>query len=117
MRIAILSSEALPFAKTGGLADVSGSLTKALHAQAVDSLLILPLYDQVDRALLTGTFVEDVQVEWRGRKSQIPVRISDALGAPTYLIEAPHYFSRPSIMERPTISNGSLFFAARLLLC
>ena len=97
MRIAILSSEALPFAKTGGLADVSGSLTKALHAQAVDSLLILPLYDQVDRALLTGTFVEDVQVEWRGRKSQIPVRISDALGAPTYLIEAPHYFSRPSI--------------------
>ncbi|MGZ8848659.1 MAG: glycogen synthase [Pyrinomonadaceae bacterium] len=97
MRVAILSSEALPFAKTGGLADVSGSLTKALHAEDVDSLLILPLYDQVDRSLITGTFVEDLEVEWRGRKPRIPVRISDALGAPTYLLEAPHYFSRPSI--------------------
>lgn len=97
MRVAILSSEAVPFAKTGGLADVSGSLTKALHKESVDSLLVLPLYDQVDRDLLTGTYVEDLEVSWRGRKPRIPVRISDALGAPTYLIEAPHYFSRPSI--------------------
>src|SRR6058998_3006395 len=101
MRIAILSSEALPFAKTGGLADVSGSLAKALHAENVDSLLILPLYDQVDRSLLTGTFVEDLEVEWRGRKPRIPVRMSDALGAPTYLIESPHYFSRASIYGAP----------------
>ncbi len=31
MRIAILTSEAVPFAKTGGLADVSGALPKALQ--------------------------------------------------------------------------------------
>ena len=97
MRVAILSSEALPFAKTGGLADVSGSLTKALHAEAVDSLLILPLYNQVDRELLTGTYAEDLEVNWRGRRPRVPVRISDALGAPTYFIESPHYFSRKSI--------------------
>ena len=30
MRVAILSSEAVPFAKTGGLADVAGALPKAL---------------------------------------------------------------------------------------
>ena len=36
LRVAILSSEAVPFAKTGGLADVSGALTKALHAEGVD---------------------------------------------------------------------------------
>jgi starch synthase len=97
VRVAILSSEALPFAKTGGLADVSGSLTKALHAQDVDSLLILPLYDQVDRSLITGTYVEDLEVAWRGSKPRIPVRISDALGAPAYLLEAPPYFSRAAI--------------------
>ena len=110
MRIAILSSEALPFAKTGGLADVSGALTKALHAESVDSLLILPLYDQVDRSLLAGTFVEDLEIEWRGRKLQIPVRISDALGAPSYLIEAPHYFSRPSIYGAPDDFERFAFF-------
>ncbi|HZI48951.1 MAG TPA: glycogen/starch synthase, partial [Pyrinomonadaceae bacterium] len=97
MRVVILSSEALPFAKTGGLADVAGSLTKALHKESVDSLLILPLYDQVDRDLLTGTYVEDLEVNWRGRKPQVPVRISDALGAPAYFIEAPHYFSGKNI--------------------
>src|SRR5436853_3982071 len=97
MRVAILSPEAVPFAKVGGLADVSGALTKALHAENVDSLLVLPLYDQVDRSLITETFVEDLEVQWRGRKSRLPVRMSDALAAPTYLIEAPHYFSRPSI--------------------
>jgi len=49
VRIAILSPEAVPFAKVGGLADVSGALTKALRAAGVDSLLVLPLYDSIDR--------------------------------------------------------------------
>jgi starch synthase len=110
MRVAILSSEALPFAKTGGLADVSGSLTKALHAENVDSLLILPLYDQVDRSLITGTYVEDLEVEWRGGKPRVPVRMSDALGAPTYLIEAPHYYSRASIYGEPDDFERFAFF-------
>jgi len=110
LRVAILSSEALPFAKTGGLADVSGSLTKALHAQDVDSLLILPLYDQVDRALITGTYVEDLEVAWRGGKPRIPVRISDALGAPAYLIEAPHYFSRAAIYGESDDHERFAFF-------
>ncbi|HKP36677.1 MAG TPA: glycogen/starch synthase [Pyrinomonadaceae bacterium] len=110
MRVAILSSEALPFAKTGGLADVSGSLTKALHAQDVDSVLIVPLYDQVDRSLISGTYVEDLEVPWRGGKPKISVRISDALGAPTYLLEAPHYFSRPGIYGEPDDYERFAFF-------
>ena len=110
MRVAIFSSEALPFAKTGGLADVSGSLTKALHNESVDSLLILPLYEQVDRDLLTGTYVEDLEVNWRGRKPHIPVRVSDALGVPTYFIEAPHYFSRKNIYGDPDDFERFAFF-------
>ncbi len=97
MRVAILSSEAVPFAKTGGLADVSGALTKALHVQGVDSLLILPLYDQVDRKLLSGIFIDDLEVEWRGTRSRIRVWKSDELKAPTYLIEAGPYFERDNI--------------------
>jgi starch synthase len=97
MRVAILSSEAVPFAKTGGLADVSGALAKALHAEGADSFLITPLYDQVDRGLLRGTFIDDLEVEWRGKRPRIPVWISEALNAPTYLIDAPHYFARGKI--------------------
>ena len=97
MRIAILSSEAVPFAKTGGLADVSGALTKALHAEGADSFLIIPLYDQIDRSLLSGPFIEDLEVDWRGRRPRVRVWQSETLKAPTYLIDAPHYFARGQI--------------------
>src|SRR5258706_8567994 len=97
MRVAILSSEAVPFAKTGGLADVAGALTKALHAEGADSFLITPLYAQVNRGLLSGTFIEDLEVEWRGKRPLIRVWRSEALKAPTYLIDAPFYFDRGKI--------------------
>jgi starch synthase len=97
LRIAILSSEAVPFAKTGGLADVSGALTKALRAEGADSFLITPLYDQVDRNLLSSTVTEDLEVEWRGKRPRIRVWQSNALNAPTYLIDAPYYFGRGKI--------------------
>ena len=97
MRVAILSSEAVPFAKTGGLADVAGALTKALPAVGADSFLITPLYDQVDRDLLRGTFIDNLEVEWRGKRPLIRVWHSEALNAPTYLIDAPFYFNRGKI--------------------
>jgi starch synthase len=94
LRIAILSPEAVPFAKVGGLADVSGALTKALHAEGADSLLVLPLYDQIDRSLLSEKIIDDLEVQWRGKRPRVSVWRSDVLNAPTYLIDAPFYFSR-----------------------
>src|ERR1051326_6494391 len=89
MRVAILTSEAVPFAKTGGLADVSGALPKALIEQDVDAKLILPLYDQIDRDFLNGGSIENVRVEWRGQVYKTPFWYSDAAGAPPSLLEAP----------------------------
>jgi starch synthase len=96
MRIAILSPEAVPFAKVGGLADVSGALTKALHAEGVDSSLIVPLYDSIDRSRLK-IFVDALGLFWRGKTPHIRVWQSDELTAPTYFIDAPYYFSRGKI--------------------
>src|SRR5204863_5258277 len=93
MRIAILSPEAVPFAKVGGLADVSGALVKALHAAAVDSFLILPFYDQIDQSLVSGVVFEDLEFQWRGKQTRIRVLKSDTLKAPTYLIDATYYFA------------------------
>ena len=67
MRIALLASEVVPFAKTGGLADVAGALPKALRKQDVDARLILPLYHQIDRTLLKNTVIQNVAIEWRGQ--------------------------------------------------
>ena len=97
MRVAILTSEAVPFAKTGGLADVSGALPKALMQEGIDAKLILPLYDQIDRSLLNGGSIENVRVEWRGQVHHVRFWYSDAAGAPAYVLEAPEFFARPSI--------------------
>ncbi len=97
MRVAILASEVVPFAKTGGLADVAGALPKALRAHDVDARVVLPHYDQIDREFISDKVIENVPVEWRGEIRPTRVWQSDAAGAPAYLIEAPEYFSRASI--------------------
>ena len=97
MRVAILTSEAVPFAKTGGLADVSGALPKALREHDVDARLILPLYDQIDRRLLTDEIIENVPVEWRGRVHTVRFLRSEAADSPVYLVQAREFFARPNI--------------------
>ncbi len=115
MRVAILSSEAVPFAKTGGLADVAGALPKALRKQDVDARVILPLYQQIDRNLLDGPVLEGVPVEWRGGIRPTRIHQSNAAGAPAYLVEAPEFFDRPSIYGYSNDHERFAFFSRAAL--
>src|SRR3989442_3835745 len=54
--VLIIGSEALPFAKTGGLADVLGALPPALARLGWDVTLALPRYRGVDAGSLVETF-------------------------------------------------------------
>jgi starch synthase len=115
LRVAILSSEVVPFAKTGGLADVAGALPKALCKQDVDARVILPLYQQIDRSLLKGSVIEDVPVEWRGRIRRTRFYESDASGAPAYLLDAPEFFDKPSIYGHTNDHERFAFFSRAAL--
>jgi starch synthase len=97
LRVAILSSEAVPFAKTGGLADVAGALPKALSEWGEDASLVMPLYEQVKRSLLREQIIDNLEVDWRGGQYRARVWYSEAAGAPAFLIDAPEYFGRGSI--------------------
>ena len=97
MRVAVISAEAVPYAKTGGLGDVAGALPKALKAVGVDSLLITPCYWQTKAEYLWSTAVDDLNVDWRGRTYKAKAFYSEANGSPTFLIDAPSYFHRDSI--------------------
>jgi starch synthase len=87
----------VPFAKTGGLADVAGALPRALREAGADAVLVMPLYEQVDRALLDELIFDNLEVEWRGAMRRVSVFYSFAAGAPTFLIDAPEFYARPSI--------------------
>src|SRR5258705_10992076 len=115
MRIALLSSEVVLCAKPGALADVAGALPKALVNHDVDARIILPLYQQIDRSLLNDSVIEDVPVQWRGQIRPTRVYQSDTAGAPAYLIDAPEYFSKPSIYGYSNDHERFAFFSRAAL--
>ena len=47
LKVLFVAAEAVPFIKTGGLADVAGSLPKALTAQGVDIRVVMPKYENI----------------------------------------------------------------------
>ncbi len=97
MRVAVISAEAVPYSKTGGLGDVAGALPKALRAIGVDSVLITPCYLQSKGEYLWNTAIDDLNVDWQGGTYRAKAFYSEANGSPTFLIDAPSYFHRDSI--------------------
>jgi starch synthase len=100
MRILMACSEAVPFAKTGGLADVVTGLSKAFAHRGHDVTLVVPYYRQLMPEDLprkpTGRFVE---VPLRGRAVRAGVLQSrlEETNVRVVLIDHPHYFDRPSL--------------------
>jgi starch synthase len=97
MRVAVISAEAVPYSKTGGLGDVAGALPKALRQIGVDSLLITPCYWQTKGEYLWETAIDDLWVTWKGKPYHARAFYSEANGSPTFLIDAPSIFHRDSI--------------------
>ena len=49
MNILMVTSEAVPFSKSGGLADVLGSLSPALVKKGASVKVLMPLYSFIER--------------------------------------------------------------------
>jgi len=101
LAICLLASEVEPLSKTGGLADVSGALTKYLHGAGHDVRLFTPCYASIDRAAYAAQPVEGLQ--------QVPLAVGPNNyvfsvlraqlpgGAPAYLIDCPALYARTAI--------------------
>ncbi|GAB4160599.1 MAG: glycogen synthase [Planctomycetota bacterium] len=74
MKVVMATSEMVPFAKTGGLADVSGALPKYLEQNGVEVCVFMPLYKKVkDKNIaLTDTGIRvDVKLDETVRTAKI----------------------------------------------
>ncbi|MBI5418521.1 MAG: glycogen synthase GlgA [Deltaproteobacteria bacterium] len=96
MRVLVASSEIVPFAKTGGLADVTGALAKALRRLGVEADCILPLYRAVDRARFPMTPAgPPVRVPLGHREETGTIEETDAGdGVRAFLVRNDRYFDR-----------------------
>lgn len=100
MKVLVVASEVVPFAKTGGLADVAGALPVELERLGHEPIVIMPAYQQAKAGKLpiedTGlTFTVPIgtkNVAGRILKSTLP----DST-VPVYLIDHDEYFSRPEL--------------------
>jgi len=101
MRIAFATSECVPFAKTGGLADVSGALPKALVAEGCEVKVFMPLYSSINTDKHGLTFARelyDVPVQIGGETVYYHVWYKkNEAGVEHYFIDCPRYYHRGAI--------------------
>ena len=95
MKILFAASEAVPFCKTGGLADVAGSLPQALAGAGNDVAVILPLYQQVaDKWKEQMTFVCSIEVTLSWRHLYCGLFRLERDNVTWYFVDNEYYFKR-----------------------
>lgn len=97
MKIAMIASEARPFCKTGGLADVVYSLSKELTVMGKEVTIILPFYQNIKDTIKTPVkFVDSffVRMSWRDQEAKVYLTYADGI---TYYFIEHWYFDRSRI--------------------
>lgn len=98
IKVLFATSECVPFANTGGLGEVSGSLPEALVSEGVDCRVIMPLYEKIpqsvrDRMVFMGT--ANVPVAWRNQYMGLFQLKHN--GVTYYFVDNEYYFKRAGL--------------------
>lgn len=100
MKILYVGGEAVPFASTGGLGDVLGSLPAAIAREdsSNDVRVVLPLHSKItsfwiDQMITVASF--EVHLAWRVQHAEVKMLEKD--GVTYYFIANDYYFNRPKV--------------------
>jgi len=98
LKILFVASEVVPFAKTGGLADVAAALPAALKNKGEDVRIITPLYKKIDRAKIglkdTG---KRISVSFKGRTITGGLLETVSGDVPVYFLEQEELYGRDEL--------------------
>lgn len=121
LKICMVASEAVPYAKTGGLADVAAALTRYLGGAGQDVRLFLPRYRKLDTGggrLVPVEFLQDLTLRLGGREIGYSVLMDPgpADGAQRYFIHCPLFYGRESYYTNDEDEALRFAFLARVAL-
>ncbi len=116
MKVLFASSEALPFAMSGGLADVAGALPKALRKRFVGCRVVMPLYSSISEELRSKmTFVCSITVPVSWRRQYCGIFEAHMDGVIYYLIDNQYYFNRDGMYGHYDDAERFAFFSRAVL--
>ena len=120
LKILFVSAEVSPFAKTGGLADVAGSLPLTLAEMGNDVRVVMPRYKVINSNM---KYLADFPVAMGDRKETCVVRESDMTfrsgeetnRLPVYFVDSYHYYDREGIYCYMDDADRFVFFCKAVL--
>jgi len=112
LKVLILAAEVVPFAKTGHLAEVVGSLPKALKKLGVDVRVAMPRYGRVDPDRFgLETAIEPFEVPMDQHREPVSVRRATiGEGVPVYFVDNARYLGREGIYGYPDDGERFVLF-------
>lgn len=112
LKVLFVAAEAVPFIKTGGLADVAGSLPKALTAQGVDIRVVMPKYENIPaeyQQKMKHIGETTVNLSWRSQYCGVLKLTQDSV--PFYFIDNEYYFKRSGLYGYDDDAERFAFFS------
>ena len=116
MKVLYAASEALPFAASGGLADVAGSLPQALRKRLVGCRVVMPLYSTIKQELKdTMKFITNISVPVAWRRQYCGIFEAKYGGVTYYLLDNEYYFKRDGLYGYYDDAERFAFFSRAIL--
>lgn len=102
LKVVFATSEMVPFAKTGGLADVAGSLPSELADLGHEVKVFMPKYSKIDENKFGLKLVYDsIKVPMDTGDENAGLFVANFKGVQVFFIDNPEYFSREQLYGTP----------------
>lgn len=116
MKVLYCTSEALPFAASGGLGDVAGSLPQSLRKRFIGCRVVMPMYEDIPQELKDEMhFVTSFSVPVSWRRQYCGVFEARYGGVIYYLLDNQYYFKRKGLYGHYDDAERFAFFSRAAL--